>query len=187
MNCDAWGMFFTITHWGSCLAQVCICIAVTDGSVVWLTLRLSVCVCVCVCVCPMCVCVFVCALCTQLVYSIHSLATQSSKFHLPHLLLDINSVWFVSQFTCACSPLGRLDCCSDCCPLWPPEPSARAVQDLWGRLPAQDEGEGHAGCKWQWKVEWIVHVHNHHAWLHSQDDCQQAIVHEVTVSAGVCV
>ena len=89
-----------------------------------------------------------------------------------------------------CSPSGRLDCCSACCSLWPSEPSARAVWNLWGRLPAQEEGEGHADCKWQWMVEWIVHVPNHHVWLHSQDDCQPAIVHEVAVSASgnaVCV
>ena len=84
----------------------------------------------------------------------------------------------------ACSPSGWLDCSSACCSLWPPEPSARAVGVLWGRLPAQEEGEGHADCKWQWMVEWIVHVPNHHVWLHSQDDCQPATVHEVAVNAS---
>ena len=35
-----------------------------------------------------------------------------------------------------------------------------------------------------------MHVPNHHVWLHSQDYCEPAIVHEVAVSAGysaVCV
>ena len=35
-----------------------------------------------------------------------------------------------------------------------------------------------------------MHVPNHLVWLHSQDDCQPAIVHEVAVSArgsAVCV
>ena len=35
-----------------------------------------------------------------------------------------------------------------------------------------------------------MHVPNHHVWLHSQDYCQPAIVHEMAVSAGysaVCV
>ena len=55
-------------------------------------------------------------------------------------------------------PSGWLDCRSACCSIWPWGPSARAVWDLWGRLPAQEEGEGHAGCKWQWMVKWIVNV-----------------------------
>ena len=65
----------------------------------------------------------------------------------------------VSQSTIAPSPSGWLDCRSACCSIWPWGPSARAVWDLWGRLPAQEEGEGHADCKWQWMVEWIVNVH----------------------------
>ena len=32
--------------------------------------------------------------------------------------------------------------------------------------------------------ERIVHVPNYHVWLHSQDVCQPAVVHEVTVSAS---
>ena len=35
-----------------------------------------------------------------------------------------------------------------------------------------------------------MHVPNHHVWLHSQDDCQPTILHEVAVSASgnaVCV
>ena len=35
-----------------------------------------------------------------------------------------------------------------------------------------------------------MHVPNHNVWLHSQDDCQSAVVHEVAVSTGysaVCV
>ena len=29
-----------------------------------------------------------------------------------------------------------------------------------------------------------MHVPNYHVWLHSQDVCQPAVVHEVTVSAS---
>ena len=35
-----------------------------------------------------------------------------------------------------------------------------------------------------------MRVPNHHVWLHSQDDCQPTVVHEVAVSASgndVCV
>ena len=80
-------------------------------------------------------------------------------------------MWFVYQSNFAHSLSGWLDHCSGCCSLWPPEPSARTVRDFWGRPPAQEKGESHADCKWQWMVEWIVHVPNHHVWLHSQDDC----------------
>ena len=65
----------------------------------------------------------------------------------------------VSQSTIVPFPSGWLDCRSACCSIWPWGPSARAVWDLWCRLPAQEEGEGHADCKWQWMVEWIVNVH----------------------------
>ena len=183
MNCDTRGMFFTITRWGSCSAQVCICISVTDGSVVD-----HVCVCVCVCVCVL-VCGWVvvevgqtdhmCPVfwfgwrvidqwsCGQVSSASTYVHVQVSEFYQPHAYM-----WFVSQCNFACSPSGRLDCCSSCCFLWPQRPSSRVVRDLWGRLPAQEEGEGHADCKWQWMVERIVHVPNHHVWLHSQDDCQ---------------
>ena len=90
-------------------------------------------------------------------------------------------MWYVLQSNFACSPSERLDCCPTCSSQWPPEPGARAVWNLWGRLLAQEEGEGHADCKWQWMVEWIVHVPNHNVWLHSQDDCQSVVVHEVAV------
>ena len=56
------------------------------------------------------------------------------------------------------SPSEWQHCSSSCSLQWPQGPSARAVWDLWGRLPAQGEGEDHADCKWQWMVEWIVHV-----------------------------
>ena len=105
---------------------------------------------------------------------VHSLAirTRYLEFY-PPIDIDINlPMWLVSPSNFACSPSGQLDCCSACCLPWPPEPSARAVRELRGRHPAQEEGEGHADCKWQWMAEWIVHVPNHHVWLHSQDDCQ---------------
>ena len=51
---------------------------------------------------------------------------------------------------------GWLDCSFTCSSIWSQSPSARAVWDVWGRLPAQEEGEACADCKWQWMVEWIV-------------------------------
>ena len=46
-------------------------------------------------------------------------------------------------------PSGWLDFHSACCSIWPWGPSARVVWYLWGRLPAQEEGEGYADCTWQ--------------------------------------
>ena len=82
---------------------------------------------------------------------VHSLALRSqpvSEFYQPHLLMDINFLCGLCH-NFACSPSGWLDCCSACCFLWPPEPGARALRELRGRHPAQEEVEGHADCKWQ--------------------------------------
>ena len=54
----------------------------------------------------------------------------------------INCSMSVAHFWCtipfAPSPSGGLDCTSGCSSQWPQAPSARAVWDLWGRLPAQE-------------------------------------------------
>ena len=65
---------------------------------------------------------------------------------------------FDVPFLFAPSPSGWQHCSSACSSQRPQGPSARAVWDLCGRHSAQEEGEGHADCKWQWMVEWIVHV-----------------------------
>ena len=74
-----------------------------------------------------------------------------SKYCVPHAAYT-PSVGCVTIHYCTL-PSGWLDCHSACCSLWPWGPSSRAVWDLWGRLPAQEEGEGLADCKWQW-MKW---------------------------------
>ena len=53
-------------------------------------------------------------------------------------------------------PSGWLDCSSACSSQWPQEGSPRAVWDLWGKHPAQEEGEDHAGYKWQLVNGWVL-------------------------------
>ena len=74
-----------------------------------------------------------------------------SKYCVPHST-HTSSVGCVTIHYCTL-PSGWLDCRSACCSIWPWGPSARAVWHLWGRLPAQEEGEGLADCKWQW-MKW---------------------------------
>ena len=84
-------------------------------------------------------------------YNIHTYFVLHSTYTL--LLV-------VSLFTNGPFSSGWLDCRSACIWLWTCETSSRAVWFLWSRLPAQEEGEGHADGKLEWMVEWIVSVHN---------------------------